>query len=266
MLRVLHLLSLLLALAALADARAAAPTGDAVTAGSLLSNERFWPYHVTLVQDWKPGEKDAPLRKGARGVLIRVETGERARVDFARSGLRDVPIAVTDLVATANRIRRGELAKKAPNFVTAIGPRLVDPVPAKPSVLELDQVTRQRGFLCVFADPEVEGFAELARSLAPLRERAGVLTVLFPQTKSGDEVVAKTLRELGWPVPFVLDHLSEAYTRTLLPTKTVVPALLLQTNEGRLLFAGPWKPGMIPELTAALDAAFPAVTTAGAID
>jgi hypothetical protein len=266
MLRVLHVLALLLLVAAFGDARAAAPAGEPVTAGNLLSSERFWPYHVSLVQDWKPGEKDAPLRKGTRGVLIRVETAERARVDFARSGLRDVPIAMTDLVATANRIRRGELAKSAPNFVRAIGLRLLDSSSGTPRVLELDQVARQRGFLCVFADPKAEGFAELARSLAPLRERAGLLTVLFPETAQGDAITAASLKELGWPVPLVLGHLSEAYTRTLLPAKMAPPALLLQTNEGRLLFASSWKPGMIQELTAALDAAFPAATTAGAVD
>ena len=60
------------------------------------------------------------------GVLIRVEASGLARIDFGRDGLYEVPVGATDLVERANRIRTGELRKMAPNFVLAIGPRLVD--------------------------------------------------------------------------------------------------------------------------------------------
>jgi hypothetical protein len=42
-------------------------------------------------------------------------------------------------------------------------------------------------------------------------------------------------------VPFLHDHLAEAYTATLLPEKTAFPTLLLQTDEGRMLFQDAWR-------------------------
>ena len=63
------------------------------------------------------------------------------------------------------------------------------------------------------------------------------------------------LRSLEWPTPFVLDHLAEPYTPSLLGEGVELPALLLVTREGRVLFRGPWRPGVMTELSAALDRA-----------
>jgi hypothetical protein len=263
-LRVPSLLFLLLLFAAAPGARAASDGTEVVSEANLLASERFWPYHVRLVRDWQPPGSPKPIRKGTIGVLIRVENAGRARVDFSRSGLRDVPIAETDLLENANRIRRGELRKGAPNLVTAIGSRLVDP--AVPSPFAPEQMVSNRGFLCVFADPAAESFAALARALSPLRERAGVLTILFPYTKLGDAEVAAALRKLGWEAPFVTTSLSALYGRTLLPDHTPVPAVLLQTGEGALLFSTAWRDDLVPELRAAMDRALgPEPVPSGAV-
>jgi hypothetical protein len=74
------------------------------------------------------------------------------------------------------------------------------------------RTSQQRGFLAVFADPNAEGFAALAKTLAPLRERDGVLTILLPQSARPDAQIAEQLRSLDWTVPFVMGHMSEAYT------------------------------------------------------
>ena len=217
---------------------------------NLLESERFWPYQVALGKD------------GAIGVLIRVEGGGVARVDFGRDGLRSVPVAATDLVARANRIRRGELDKMAPNFVLAIGSRLVDSGGPKLAPYPLEAARAKPGYLCVFADPNDASFEEIAKSLAPLGERHGVTTILFPQGRVPDATVREKLQALGWTVPFVYDHLSEAYTRTLLPDTLEQPAVLLQTSEGRVLLASAWSANAMPELTNALDSAFAATTAA----
>ena len=47
----------------------------AVTDANLLESERFWPYQVALARD------------GSLGVLIRVEEGAIARIDFGRDGI-----------------------------------------------------------------------------------------------------------------------------------------------------------------------------------
>jgi hypothetical protein len=257
-----RLAALFLLLALATAARAAAAQAGAVGPQDLFASEAWWPYRATLVQDWTPGAGGPPLRKGTRGVLIRVETPERARVDFGRAGLYELPIAATDLAASADRIRRGELAKAGPNFVVAIGARLLDPEPAPPLAFAIERVRGQRRFLCVFADPDAAGFDDLARGLAPLAEREGVQTILFPQTRSSDAAVAEALRARSWRIPFVAGHLSEAYTRTLLPANATPPALLLQTAEGRVLFASPWRSSVVAELEASLaaDAAASAAT------
>jgi len=244
------LIALLLILSAASHGLAADAHIAVVTDANLLANERFWPYQVA--------------QGDSVGVLIRVETGGVARIDFGRDGLRDVPVDQTDLLERANRIRSGELEKAAPNFALALGPRLADSAGDALRALPFENTSGRPGFVCVFADPAAESFPALAASLAPLRERHGVMTILFPQGEHSDAKLRDRLRELGWQVPFVFDHLSEPYTRTLLPTGTRPPAVILQTNEGRVLLESAWRPDLVPELTLALDRAFGATPAASA--
>ncbi len=220
-----------------------------VTEQNLLASERFWPYHVALTQPFES------LPSGTRGVLIRLETAGVARIDFGRDGLFEVPVAATDLVAAANRVRRGETHKQAPNFVFAIAPRLVDSGSETPRQFLYERASQQRSFLAVFADPGSEGFPELAKTLAPLAERQGLLTILFPQGEHPDADVYGKLVSLKWRVPFVYSYLTEPYTRSLLPAETPRPFVQLQTPEGRILFQSEWKKDVVPELSAALDSA-----------
>jgi hypothetical protein len=231
--------------------RAADTSMGAVTAQNLLASERFWPYQVALARPWRPPGRSEPLAPGMPGVLIRVEESGVARIDFGRDGLHEVPVEATDLVEGANRVRRGELEKLAPNFVLDVGPRLADPSADALRLLGLRAAAAHEAFLCVFADPGAAGFAELAGALAPLRERSGLLTVLFAQGEHPDERLREQLRALAWPVPFVLDHLAEPYTRSLLPERMPPPALLLVSPEGRVLLASAWG----PPARAALDEA-----------
>jgi hypothetical protein len=263
----LALLCALLAVDARGELRAAppqrpsrSPAEDAaaapVTEQSALENERFWPYHVSLVRDWQPPGGLPALPRGSLGVLIRVEASATARIDFGRDGVQRVPIAATDLVAQANLARTGARPKLAPNFVLAIGPRLVDA--ASPSIrpLGLRAASEPELFLCVFADPQADGFAELARALRPLADRPGVSAVVFPQGDHPDLDVRERLRALGWPMPFVYDPFAEPYTRSLLDEGTPLPAITLQTREGRLLFEATFEPDVLPALSSVLERAF----------
>jgi hypothetical protein len=254
-------LALVLALAPAAAAgdpayTAADPSAPAVTLDNLLASERFWPYQVELARPWRAEGRAQPLPAGTLGVLVRVEASRAARVDFGRDGLHEVAVDATDLVERANRIRSGALRKIAPNLVHAIGPRLVDAESPSLRIVDFAAAFEPPGFLCVFADPDGEGFAELARALAPLRGRHGVMTVLFPQGLRPDSAVRARLRALGWPVPFLLDQFGEGYTKSLLAGGTPTPAVTLQTREGRLIFQSGWSEGVVPDLIAALDGAF----------
>jgi hypothetical protein len=249
----------------LPDHHAEDPAAATVTEQSLLASERFWPYQLAATATLPPAGDRQPVQPGDVGVLIRVEASGVARVDFGRDGLHEVPIARTDLVERANRIRKGELEKLAPNFLLAIGPRLVDSASDALRPLPYAVVAEQRGFLCVFADPGSNTFAALAAALAPLQQRHGVATILLPQGEHPDARVREQLRSLEWTVPFGYDHLAEAYTRSLLQAGTPLPAVMLQSREGRVLFQSSWKAGVASELRAALDAAFASASTETAV-
>jgi len=266
--RLLPLLFLFLASAARADLSEGSLTGSlpeyhardakaaVVTEHNLLSSERFWPYRVALTRAWQADGRAQALAAGSEGVLIRVDPAGLARIDFGRDGLYEVPIGETDLLAAANRIRAGEVEKLAPNFVLAVGPRLIDSAADSLRPFPYGATAGERGFLCVFADPDAEGFAALAGALAAVRERHGVMTIFFPQGAHADAHVRERLRALAWTVPFVYDHLSEGYTRTLLSAATAPPAILLQTQEGRVLFQSRARADVVSALELALAAAF----------
>ena len=229
----------------------------AVSEQNLLASDRFWPYQVALTSAVPAKAGSPPLEAGAVGVLIRVEASGDARIDFGRDGLLTVPVAKTDLVDRADRVRRGELEKIAPNLLLAIGPRLVDSAADTLRPLPFPEVLAERGVLGVFADPNSKELATLATELAPLHERDGVFTILFPLGAHPDAEVREKLRALKWTVPFVYDHLAEAYTKSLTDEAATLPVLLLQTRDGRVLFQSSGKTGVMPELRAAIYAAFP---------
>ena len=70
--------------------------------------------------------------------------------------------------------------------------------------------------------------------------RSDVLLILFPQGHRGNADVAGQLRAMNWTEPFVYDHLAEPYTTSLLSTGTPLPAVLLQTADGRALLETRW--------------------------
>jgi hypothetical protein len=226
-------------------ANAAAPT---VTEANLVQNELFWPYQTALTKPWKS------LARGSLGVVIRVESASDARIDFGRDGLHDVPISATDLVERANAIRVGTADKLAPNFLLAIGPRLLDSRTSMVRAFEFEEAASHRVFLCVFADPWHKDFGSIAAVLERLQDRPDVLTILFPLSHRPDSQVSGQLRAMQWTPPFVYAHLSEPYTRSLLGANTPRPAVLLQTGDGRVLYEGRFSSDVIAKLDAALRA------------
>jgi hypothetical protein len=252
--RWLALAPLLLALGA-APGEKTANEPTPVTAATLFEHEHLWPYRVALIGSWKPPGREVALPAGSTGVLIRVEAGGVARIDFASDGKYEVPIGQTDLVENANRVARGELGKEAPNFLYAIGARLLDSSSDPLTALRPDTIADRRRFVCVFADPGEKPFADLAAALRRLKPRDDTATILFPQGKLPDVAVAEQLHKLEWPVPFVYHFLSEPYTHTLLREGTALPTVMLTTNEGRVLYQGTWTPSLVSELNAAFEAA-----------
>ncbi|MHA7837941.1 MAG: hypothetical protein ACX98W_10825 [bacterium] len=221
---------------------AADPSAPEVTAANVASLDRFWPFRVMLREPWTPPGRDRPIEPRP-AVLVRVNGDGTARLDFAQAGRYAVPIGITDLVEAAERVRRGEETKMAPNLVLTLGNKLLDARSDRIRVFHIRPDTPIDAILCVFADPESEAFAALARDLEGLADREDLEIVLFPQTsRLQDFGVGRRLRQLDFPVPFVRDRYKQPFTRSLLSDDPVpLPHVQLATLEGRLLMDGAWE-------------------------
>lgn len=228
-----------------------------VTLANLIASERFWPYQAALVRPWTPPASARAIPAGTLGVVIRALPGARVRIDFGRDGLFTLPVVETDLLRRANEIRTGALAKTAPNLTYAIAPRLLDAESESPRRVRLEHSFDDAGQLCLFADPSDARFPRFAAALAPLAGRSGVSLVLFPQGEHPDIALHPKLREAGWRGAFALDHLSEAYTRTLVDGPIDTPRLALFSAEGRMLWTGPFDGAIPPALERAYAEGFP---------
>ena len=254
--RLLHsrrVLAAAIALAALAPGCTVDPPSAAVTYENLYEREQYWPFHVRLVQDWQPEGFEGERFGYGLGVLIRVEPSGDLRVDFARHGRHRVPARVTDVVEEANRIRLGETAKSAPNFVLAVVNKMLDPTSDPIAYVAPPSVAKVEAFLLVAADPESERFAELSAALGQLREREDVMPVLLPQGGRTDARVLERCRQLGWTGPFVHSRFAAAYTESILGEPLELPRVMLQSPEGRVLYSGAWSAEASAEIAAAID-------------
>lgn len=225
-----------------------------ITAENLLEREAGWPYQVELSEAWSPEGADITLEAGTPGVLIRVEEGGLARIDFAAGGVHTLPVARTNTVERANEVRTGSRHKPGPNFFAAIGPRIMDGAAPTPTYLPATTLMQAKGFLSVFADPEAEGFAELAAELAPLEDRYGVATVLFPLGGHPSMDVLTVLQRIDWPVPFMADFLAEPFSRAF--SSPPYPRVMLTSPEGRLFFEQRWTDETPASLSAAIESTF----------
>jgi len=232
------------------------PNSPVVSEASLLESERFWPYQVALTSAQPSFDGRGPLAVGSLGVLIRVEPGYRARIDFGRDGLVTLPVHQTDLIARANDVRTGKTAKAAPNLAFAIGPRLLDAKGEVPTRIPFASSIDRAGFVALFVDPATPSFTKLAGALAPLATKDGVLSVLFPQGAYPDDKILPRLRAAGWQGAYVMDHLSEAYTHTLIDGDVTVSTLALYSAEGRTLWSGEFTGDLSPEFWLAWKRAF----------
>ena len=174
-----HLLLIALAVLPRLAARRRRRSAAAITEQNLLESERYWPYHVGLDEAVRGAEARhdgrADPRRGLRA--WRASTSGATACSRCRS-------AATDLVERANRVRRGELAKRAPELRARARAASGGHRSATPRPFSFERAGEQRSFLAVFADPGAEGFAELAKALAPLAKRDGLLTILLPARRA----------------------------------------------------------------------------------
>lgn len=233
--------------------RASDPSAPPVARENLLASERFWPYQVTLTAPWRPEGRIEPLSTGTGAVLVRIEGSGDARVDFGRDGRALVPVDKTDIVERANEIRTGARDKTIPNLIHALGPRLVDAEAETIRALDVETLFDARLFLAVFADPSHDGFEAMASTLRPMRSRSGVTTLLLPQGAHPDTALRGRLRDLEWPVSFLRDEYGEGYARALRSDAGQLPAVMLLTPEGRVLFDEIFGDDVAAKLASAID-------------
>jgi hypothetical protein len=232
---------------------------------NLATSDAYWPLHVTLARPWSPPDGSPALPAGVPGVLIRVEpAGGVARIDFGRDGVHVVPIAETDLVQEANRVRAGAWERIAPNFVATVGPALMDAAVDPARRLDTSRAASHRGFLCLFVDPASERLAEVAAPLRAALEQREVLPVLFPADPLSDAALRARLLELEWPIAFVRGPLSRPYAGAFLPNGATWPHAMLLSPQGRVHFQGDLGPEALADLRSSLERWFPASAAAAA--
>jgi hypothetical protein len=220
------------------DAASLAAADAPITAANVYHHEADWPTAVKLTGAWTPSDGGDPVPSNARGVLVRVNPDGNPRVDFGRHGKHDVPAEATDLVERANRVHAGTEYKNRPNFLRQIGNRTVHPTAEPMRAMKSAELAGRGAYLCVFADPTSDVFPEIARRLVRATADHDVLFVLFPEALGREDVpvVRKRLAEIEWPVPFMYPHLVEDYRQALLGDDVGIPALLVVTANGRVLY------------------------------
>lgn len=199
------------------------PSAETITPENLLANERFWPYRVARLSD------------GNQGVLLWTQPDGQARVDFGRDGIHNLPVAHTDLIPRANRLRLGVDTKSAPNLIYSLGPRLIDASvePARP--LDLLKFSEWKRIIALSGDPDDPRLGEWAKQIAALPGAGERLQVFFPIAEKPNGTVAEIVR--AWPGrwTFVFDHLSEHYAKLYVGEALSVPRVVVLTPAGRPL-------------------------------
>ena len=125
------------------------------------------------------------------------------------------------------------------------------------------ELARSDRFLCIFANPRGEGFAELARQLVPLESSPGVQMLFFPLAMKREEtqVVKDLLEATSLQVPFAYPEAAEVHARSLLGEVPTAAYALLVTSEGRLLHSmGLADEGELEALRAVLASSVPKAT------
>ncbi len=195
--------------------------------------EAYWPARASLVRDWTPPGHDVALSVGSRAIVVRLEKGGRVRLDFGRNGRFSVPLEVTDVVARASAIERGDATRGDDNFLGMIASRVWR---TGPGVLPEPHrgLKHDRWFIAVFAAVDGKELAALAEidwhGLLP--EDAEV--IVFGQGRHTDEALRLRLAGLGWWAPQVVAHNSAAITDTLFDPGFPLPRVTVFSRQGRV--------------------------------
>lgn len=224
----------------------------AVTFENLSGSERFWPYWVALTKE-QPG---ATVPLGLTGVLLRIESDNRAVIDFGRDGIHFVPVIDTDLVERAERIRNGTEKKDAPNFTYLIGARLVQSSAETIVPLPFEAACGKTTYLCVFIPTEQNLIEQITGEMKDLAIPNEIMPILFPIGETHDNLVFARLKKAKCTWSFVYNHLAETYTHSLLPGGLSAPAIVMVSNEGRIIFSAAWSTSAIADLQEKLNLGF----------
>ena len=228
------------------------PGDEPIDYANLYRHEKSWPYRVTLTEAWKPAGWEGRFGWGV-GILVRVESTGRLRIDFASLGKYLVPAEATNVIEEANRIRRGELRKPRPNFVNAVGTRLLDLASDRVRPVAESYFDGVERILVLFADPTTEDFRTIAAEIALWARQSGTVYILFPQGGHRDGATLNACRSSGWGDPVLFDRFVVPMTASYLGEVPEAPVAMLLSPEGRLIFSGAWNTRTRRDLRAVLD-------------
>lgn len=240
------LLKLLIYLLIPAATLIAAPS---LTDSAVYDNSALWPQRAALTADFDTIDSDASrtIPSGREAVLIRLEPGEpiHALLDFGRLGLHSVPLAQTDVLTRAEKIKNGDEEKEIPNWTMMIGrgfSKLNHGTGQGGSSVPLSDLEGIKRFLIVYLDSDVEAMqatGELLDQYAEIFEANSILPVIFGIGRFptiGEAPYMRTLRENGLePYIFIVPHVSAPYARSMAHGISKGPGIILVDTEGKTL-------------------------------
>jgi len=226
------ILSLLLSALFLGSAAVA----TAMTADAVFDDSSSWPYRIALTEPFETESRTLPA--GTTAVLIRLESPQRALVDFGRNGLHRIPVDATNITQQASAIDKGEVAKDFPNYVQTIGPRLVDVTIDPINKFRFEDVVDQEYFITIYADGDMDTLVTLAEAVEAQQstlEQTQTLAFIIPQETMHDFDYAERMRAAGLKIPFMYGHLAMPYTRVLDHGAKAFPTMVLTDANGKIL-------------------------------
>ena len=224
---------------------------EPVTFENLYERERFWPYQIELVGDWKPPGWQGSFGWGY-GVVLRVRENGDLRIDFSTHGKHWVPAPATDVVERANQLRLRADSKFKPNLALAFTKKMLDPsdTTLRSSKRKLEEY---RHIVIVFADPLEDRFSRLTDELRGLEDAPETAIVLVPLGSHHDRPVFEATYHAEWPGEFLKEQFAPAYAEGLVEDPEDLPAVQIATPEGRLLYQTSWSRGVARRLRRVIE-------------
>lgn len=186
--------------------------------GTLYENSRYWPYHTKLLDDLLQDNGTKIIKKGQRGVVIRLESDDLVIVDFGRFGIHKLEVDKTTIPEDVALVQSGQRKKDDGNYIRMIGPRMNDPKIEPVGQFPYSKIIEYKSFLLFYTDlsgSQIDLILKIVEPIDAFCESKKVLPhiipVEYPKSPEADLEIAEVLRDSELLIPVMPNFLSDAY-------------------------------------------------------